>query len=320
MDTIELVPAAIDDTERITQLINASEAFDGVPRVLDADELREELEAPNVDLSRDSRLAMTNSGELVGWVLVDHTPASDAQERVFLGGTVLPAHRGHGVGRTLMDWAVPIARARLEAIDTEQSKYIRVYAYEQIEDLQRLLARYGFASVRWFEELLMPLGARPTPTTPAGVTIIPWPVDRQEETRTVKNTAFADHWGSSPANEAIWDQRVNGFGTRLDVSFAATDDTGALIGVCLNGCFPADEALTGRRDAWVDTVGTLSAWRGKGVASSLIAHSLAAFAEADFTHSAIAVDSSSPTGASRLYRSLGYELQHRQVVGEIQVG
>ena len=319
MHTFHLVPAAIEDSARITALVNVSEAFDGVPRILDADELREELEAPNLDLARDCRLAVDDAGTLVGWVLVDHTPAVEVQERAFIDGTVAPSHRGRGVGRALMEWAVPAARARLESIENDLPKYIRVYAYEQIDDLQRLIARFGFTPVRWFEELLMPLEVRPPPSTPDGVTIVPWPSDRLDETRLVRNAAFADHWGSTPADEAGWEQRVNGFGGRPDLSFVAVDSDGTMIGICLNTNYPADEALTGRRDAWVDMLGTLSEWRGKGVASSLITHSLAAFAAAGFTHSSIAVDSSSPTGASRLYRSLGYELQHRQVVGEIRV-
>jgi len=319
MDTIELVPASTDDTARIAALINISEAFDGVPRILEVDELREELEAPEVDLARDLRLAISADGDLVGWIHVRQTPAGEVQEKAFIDGTVLPSHRDQGIGRALMDWAVPTARARLEAIDNHLPKYIRIYAYEQIADLQRLVTRYGFTSVRWFEELLMPLGGRPATTAPDGVDIVAWPVDRQEETRQVKNSAFADHWGSTPSDAADWEQRVNGFGGRPDLSFVALDADGTMIGICLNSCFPADEALTGRRDAWVDTLATLSDWRGKGVASALISHSLAAFVAADFTHSAIGVDSSSPTGASRLYRSLGYELQHRLVVGEIQV-
>ncbi|MEO6125588.1 MAG: GNAT family N-acetyltransferase, partial [Ilumatobacteraceae bacterium] len=303
----------------ITALINTSEAFDGVPRILEADELREELEAPEVDLASDSRLAIIAEGDLVGWIHVRHSPTGEVQEKAFIDGTVLPARRGQGIGRTLMEWAVPTARARLEAIDNDLPKFIRLYAYEQIEDLQRLVARFGFTPVRWFEELLMPLDVRPAPTTPAGIDIVAWPAGGQEEARQVKNIAFADHWGSTPSSAADWDQRVNGFGGRPDLSFVALDADGVMVGICLSGCFPADEALTGRRDAWVDTLATLSEWRGKGVASALISHSLAAFAAADFTHSAIGVDSSSPTGASRLYRSLGYELQHRQVVGEIQV-
>lgn len=320
---IQLVAPTLDDSDRITLLINRSEAFDGVPRILDSDELREELEAPNIDLQRDGRLVVVD-GELVAWVLVDHTPSGEVQERAIIGGNVDPAHRGRCIGRTLMSWALEHATNQLARIDNDLPKYIRVYGYEQITDLHHLLTRMGLTQVRWFEELLMPLDLRPGVIHPGldeahGVSIIPWPAERCEELRTVKNTAFADHWGSTPNSVGDWDSRVNGFGSLLDLSFAAIDESGALVGLCLNRHFPADEALSGRRDGWIDTLGTLKEWRGRGIASSLVRRSLEAFAGAEFTHAAIGVDSASPTGASRLYRALGFELQHRVIVSEIRV-
>jgi ribosomal protein S18 acetylase RimI-like enzyme len=49
------------------------------------------------------------------------------------------------------------------------------------------------------------------------------------------------------------------------------------------------------------------------VASALIVRSLHAFREAGFDHAAIDVDAENPSGAARLYRSLGFELHHRWV-------
>ena len=66
-----------------------------------------------------------------------------------------------------------------------------------------------------------------------------------------------------------------------------------------------------------DNLGTRREWRGKGVAPSLIAHSLHAFAAADCTHASISVDSENPTGAAHLYRRLGFEPQHRSITHEI---
>jgi ribosomal protein S18 acetylase RimI-like enzyme len=48
----------------------------------------------------------------------------------------------------------------------------------------------------------------------------------------------------------------------------------------------------------------------------LIAHALHAFAEAGLTHASIEVDSENPTGAARLYRSLGFEPRQRTITFE----
>ena len=51
----------------------------------------------------------------------------------------------------------------------------------------------------------------------------------------------------------------------------------------------------------------------------MIAHSLHAFAAADLTHASIGVDSENPTGAARLYRSLGFERAQRSITHQLVV-
>ena len=63
------------------------------------------------------------------------------------------------------------------------------------------------------------------------------------------------------------------------------------------------------REAWVNTVGTRRAWRGRGVAPWLLTESLERVAASDtgFERAILGVDSDNPTGALRLYRRLGFE-------------
>ena len=60
-------------------------------------------------------------------------------------------------------------------------------------------------------------------------------------------------------------------------------------------------------------------WRGRGVASTLIAASLHAFAAEGLTHASIGVDSENQSGAARLYRALGFEPVRRTVTHQVQV-
>jgi ribosomal protein S18 acetylase RimI-like enzyme len=149
------------------------------------------------------------------------------------------------------------------------------------------------------------------------VRIVPWPIDRDEEIRTEKNIAFADHWGSTPTEPARWAQMVRGHGSRPDLSFVALDADDRVVGHCLNARHPVDDDLLGRRDGWIDSLGTLPDFRGRGVASALVQHSLHAFAADGCTHASIEVDSENPTGAAQLYRRLGFELEQRSITHEI---
>ena len=319
MNSLQLTTPTLVDAGRICALIRRSEAFDHLPRVYSTEELIEELSDPHIDLTRDVRLARRD-GDLVGWVRIGINPSGSRLERADVFGHVDPVHRGTGVGRVLMTWATEVATVRLQAMNNNLAKYIRTYTYTQCRDAQQLMSRLGYVQVRWFDDLLMSLDIRPAVAVPSGMSITAWPKDRGDEILAVKNISFRDHWGSTPTSAQQWHAHVDGYGSRLDLSFVAIDQTTAeIVGMCHNTHYPDDEAVVQRREGWIATLGTLRDHRGRGIASALIAHSLEAFAGAGFTHALIGVDSDNPTGASRLYRSLGFQPDQQQVAAQIQV-
>jgi mycothiol synthase len=319
MEGFELRPMAAGEVDAVADLVRRAEAHDRVPRAVAADELAQDLAAPYVDPEADTRVAVRD-GELVGWAFVWNPPARQRLERAELFGEVAPEHRGTGVGRALLGWSVDRARERLAAREHDLPRYVRVNAYDWLADRDRLYRRLGFEAVRWHDELLRPLVDLPEVPVPAGVRLVPWPGDRDEELRAARNAAFADHWGSTVVEPDVWQDFVYGHGSRPDLSVVAVDDaSGEVIGLCVNQAYPEDEAVTGRRDAWIANIGTVRAARGRGVGSAMLAWSLAAFAAAGFDHAALDVDSANPTGAGRLYRRLGFEPHLRSVTYQIEV-
>ena len=319
MGDFQLRSAGAEDLAAVAALVRRAEAHDGVPRVLADEELVQDLGAPHVQLDADTRVAL-RAGEAVGWAYVWNPPARERLDRAELFGEVAPEHRDTGVGRALLGWSVARARERLAARAHDLPRFIRVDAYDWLEDRHRLYGRFGFDAVRFRDELVRPLGDLPTVPVPGGVTVVSWPDDRDHEIREARNAAFADHWGSTVVGAEQWHDFVRGHGARPDLSAVALDEaTGRVIGLCANQAYPEDEAVTGRRDAWIAVLGTVPAARGRGVASALIAWSLGAFAGAGFSHAVLEVDTENPTGAARLYRGLGFEPLHRSITHEIQV-
>lgn len=318
MRGLELRALGAGDLAAICDLHRRSESFDAVPRVLALEELEEELDDDHVVLASDTRLAELD-GSLAGYVYTYYLPSEEREERCYIFGQVDPEYRRRGVGSALMRWAIERAAEQLRSSGRSLARYIRADSFDYIDSAHALFASLGMQPVRYTDELLRPLtdlGAIPTVD---GVTIVAWPDDRDEEIRLEKNAAFADHWGSTPTSVEHWHQLVRGFGARPDLSFVGLDDEGQVIAHCLNRRYEADDELLGRRDAWIDSLGTLAQWRGRGIASALIAHSLHAFAGAGLTHASIGVDSENPTGAARLYRSLGFERAQRSIVHQITV-
>jgi mycothiol synthase len=314
MADVSFRPVRHDDVAAVGALVRKAEAHDGVPRVLDDEELSQDLAAGHVDPALDTRCAVRD-GAIVGWALVWNPPAQQRRDRAELSGEVAPEHRGTGIGRTLLGWSMARARDRFAAQGHGLPCELRVEAYDWLEGRHRLYRRMGFEAARWTEELLRPLHDLPPVPSLDGVALVAWPDEPaglDDEIRTARNAAFADHWGSTVVEPDQWHDFMRGHGARPDLSVIAVDEgSGEVVGLCANHAYPEDEKVTGRRDAWIANVATVRAARGRGVASAMLAWSLAAFAEAGFSHAVLDVDSDNPTGAARLYRNLGFEPLHR---------
>ncbi len=315
---ITLRPFEASDADAVLQAHRRAEAFDGVLRVLEADELSEQLDDDPARWATDTRVALWD-GEVVGNAYTMFLPSEVKEIRCYLFGQVDPDFRGRGVGTDLLRWARERGTEQLRAARGSLPEYLRVLAMEGNKPAHELVEAEGFEVARHMDELLRPLVDLPAPEVPDGLRIPRWPSGRDEEIRTVKDEAFVDHWGSSPETPESWEQRVHGYGSRLDLSFVAVDGDDRVVAHCLNCRYESDDELIGRRDAWIGNLGTLRAWRGRGVASALTAHSFHAFRVAGCTHASIEVDSDNPTGAARLYRGLGFEPLNRWIVRQIVI-
>lgn len=320
MEAVTYRALELGDVPATCAMHQKAEVFDEVPRMLEVDELEEELTGTHVEIGTDTLGAFAGDA-IVGYAYTYHLPSEVKEERCYVFGIVDPDHRDRGIGTELLEWGVDRATTQLQSSDRSIPRFIRVEAPDGVTGAHDLFSDLGFAPVRYNEELLRPLADLPPVSTVEGVAIRPWPTDRDEEIRREKNDAFTDHWGSTPTGTDGWKQMVHGFGARPDLSFVAIDTaSGDIIGHCLNHRYPADDTLLGRSDGWINSLGTLRAWRGRGVATAMILRTLHTFAAAGLTHASIGVDSQNPTGAAELYRGLGFELAHRAVTHQIEVG
>lgn len=311
--TPQLRPVEVSELDALHTLITQIELAEDQPYLTAREEVDELFEDEMNPASENLRV-LVDAGRLIGWAQVVHSPSGQKLERAILHGGVHPDLKRQRLGEQILEWQTARATERLAETPTDLEAIIIVERYSWQEAKHSLFDANGYEPTRYFDELQRHLANDVPPAAEVdGISIVPWGPEHTEPSRLVYNVAFLDHWGTTPRSEAAWRSDViENFGRRLDLSFVAYDGDD-MVGYCLNSHYPDDEAVTGRRDGWVDSIGTLSSHRGRGIASSLIVHSLLAFECAGLNSSMLGVDSDSPTGAYGIYERLGYRPLHRQV-------
>jgi len=314
---MDIRPLTLADIPDIAGLLNRYERFWNLPLLTPASEIEDDFGEPFVDPELDTR-GYWLDGALVGYGLVWHRVSGAREERAILIGVVDPDFRGQGIGRHLLGWQIERSRESLSSCDPALPWYIRTSEFDWVEDSFRLYRHFGLDPVRFMKLMIRPLDKLVEVRRPEGVEIIPWDRSLDDGTREALNEAFGDHWGSTRWDEESFRHRLERTATRLELSFQAVADK-EVVGYTMNGYYPDDEQVTGRREGWVESLGVKRAWRQRGIASALLESSFNAFLGTGMTHSMIGVDSENPTGAFGLYEGLGYEVLHGTVINQLEV-
>lgn len=297
----------VREAQALHRLIGTWERFWKVPAVLSIDEIVEDFfEHPRINPAADLRVVWDGERRaMIGFGKVEALPIGNELQPVHLWGVVHPHNHGQGIGRRLMGWQINRAKEILDDSSSHMEKLLRCDEFGWIESAHKLYRRYGFTEARRFEEMVLELMTPPS-SRATGVTIVPWNPDRTEEIRLLHNAAFADHWGSTPQTEEDFRMSTESRVARLGQSLMAVEGE-RIIGFLRTDHYPADEEVLGTRDAWIASLAVRRDRRGRGVATALISAALDLYRRAGYTHAKLGVDSASPTGATRLYRRLGFE-------------
>lgn len=307
-----------DDAPAIHRLVRRIEIADRIPIVTPPEELEEWARDPHFSFAADSRVA-ERDGEIAAWGRLWHRPSDSGHARVFMLGGVDPTWRRRGIGAALFAWQLERGREILQAEPAHLKRFLRTQAYDFEQDAIALYRRHGLAPVRYVDELLRPLDDLPPVPTVDGISIAPWDPARSDELREVYNQGFSDQLGTTPLDREAWSHRLSATGMRFDLSFMAAGGGGELVALALNGHFPGDQAVTGRRDGWVRSLATRRDHRRRGIGSALIVASCHAFRGAGLDHAMLGVDSDNPSGAYRLYERIGFRRLHRSIQHQLEV-
>jgi ribosomal protein S18 acetylase RimI-like enzyme len=252
---------------------------------------------------------------LVAYTAILPRAPHDGAQHFLLFGDVDPERLGEGFGTQMFGRSLAVAR-RLHAEHGGGTRArFQTRALAGREDQARLLADHGLAVDRHNFLMFSDLTDLPAAALPDDLVVASFDPATAEELRVAHNEAFADYPNGTAVDEETWSSfMVNAAHTRHDQSFVLRDPrsdgtVAAYVFVHEYEIAPSGEAA---REAYVAYVGTLPGYRGRGLATHLLAHTLRACRAAGFDTASLDVDTQNPTGALGIYERAGFGVRYRQ--------
>jgi mycothiol synthase len=159
--------------------------------------------------------------------------------------------------------------------------------------------RFGFVMQRRLDEPI------PDVPLPDGIELRPVVETDHRRIWAADVEAFRDHWENAVREESDFRRFFDN--PDLDTSLWQVAWEGDEVAGSVMNCIYADENRElGVGAGWLDHVSVRRQWRGRGVASALIARSLAILRDRGMAVARLGVDAGNPTGALGVYERLGF--------------
>jgi mycothiol synthase len=284
-------PLRMQDAAAVADLLADDEISHGLPGKVSKDDVLSWWR--RTDLDRNS-WARQEDGRLVaaGWL----EPYADD---VVGGGAVRPGEKGKGFGATLVD----IAEGRARELG---GSLVRLFALGPDESARALLESRGYGEVRRHYVMAMQLDSEPaSPVLPDGFAIDTFRDEDAQAFHAASGEAFADEWGFHPLPfDEWWAMRKD-----EDKSLWFVIRDGGEIAAC-ERC----DVMHG--GGFIGMLGVRKPWRRRGFGQTLLLHAFREFRQRGFDRVSLGVDSENPTGATRLYESVGMHVESEHVTFE----
>ncbi len=297
--------ATMDDLEAVVKLVydvcvdsgDASNAYS-------VEELREVWEDPNLILETDTWVVTTDNGHVVGY---EEFYNGDAHAYLLGDGYVHPDFMGQGIGTAMLRALDKRAEEEMHKAEPDLRVFIRNGMGIGDTVAREMHEAEGYAPVRFSWRMEIDLEEAPTPLTlPEGIELRPF--DEQAHAQLVYEAheeAFSKNWGHAFIPFEEWKRRhieTNEYDPELWFVLWDGDDVAA---------YAVNHYKN--ESGWVSILGVRPAWRKRGLGLILLEKTFSAFYERGTTNIALAVDASSPTGATRLYQRAGMHVETEYV-------
>jgi ribosomal protein S18 acetylase RimI-like enzyme len=289
-----------DDLAAVHALVRRCETASVGEAESTTEETLEMLVGPTTD--REASLLLHSGDQLVAFVWVEDDPTAAES---WIDPWVDPDQ--HDLYPGILAWSLEVARAHSDRAQASGGWTLRGGCYVDDAELVRAFEAAGFSRVRRFWRMRADLATVPIPpdagddsALPRGVAVLDAYAEPLRRTAyDVQTTAFADHWNHTPRPYEEWDTYFRNPWEDPRGFWLLTVD-GVPAAVCI-----LDDSRAENGDGYVRSLGVLREFRGRGLAQLLLQRAFAYYRDEGRRAVLLGVDSSSPTGAQRLYERVG---------------
>lgn len=304
-------PTEETDFDDVLSLLGAWDTrIDGKP-LTDAEDLRQEWNAPHFELAKSTRVAHNPDGKLIGYCEVNHEQEKPVRSGVYI---FLDAdHPDEELGLTLYEWGVQELHRVFPLVPDHAKVTVTTSADTRDQLLVDLTEKAGFeASGQVWQKMLIEMDSQPDAVAmDPEVTIVS--ADQFNDNRAIYDAhqdSFRDHRNfiARDREEGFkrWTYWLMGDERVYDPAlwFIALVD-GEIAGIALCDRYHSSYPDQG----YISVLGVRREYRGRGIAKSLLNHAFRQFWERGTKKACLFVDGSSITGADKLYRQVGMHME-----------
>lgn len=217
-----------------------------------------------------------------------------------------PAWQEKGLEQALIAWGESRGRHYASVLPEGKNGFFLAFSREQDQTRCQVLTSLGYETKRYYHSMKRDLIDLPERPLPAGITVRPVLPGDLRQVWNVSNIAFMDEHGAADPTEE-WYQSYLASPFFQPILWQVAWDGDEVVGSVQNYISLAENELEGRYRGYTEGISVLREYRGRGVASALICRSMAMFKLLNMDEVALTADTQNPSGAMRLYTSLGYQ-------------
>jgi mycothiol synthase len=288
---VNVRPATKDDLGAIAELFaSVEEAVTGRPSRRDATTVDGWLQT----ISFDTNTWLFEEGRQ----LVAGAFAQQFDSRGNSAGAVRPSAWRRGLGTRIVD----LVERRLA---DEGAERLHSWTVAGDEAADQLFLGRGYREVRRFWEMAIEFEADPAEPS---VRVDRFTEEEAPAFHAVLEESFAEHWEHQPESFEEWWTRQRGRANFDSSLWFVIRDGDEFAGVVRNEARPPA--------GYVGALGVRPASRGRGYGRALLLQSFREFRKRGMTCATLGVDAANSTGATKLYESVGMNVEQENVVWE----